>query len=40
MPFHFIAVRGLLRSNEECGEIPLAREQRRLAVIIVADVVG
>ena len=43
-PFHFrfdcLAAMGLLRSEWRTGEIPVAREQRKLAAIIAADVVG
>src|SRR5882672_8056086 len=40
LAFDCRAVLGLLRSAQTGEEIPLAREQRRLAAIVAADVVG
>jgi hypothetical protein len=39
-PLHFPALPSALRSAVENGEVPVAREQRKLAAILAADVIG
>jgi hypothetical protein len=39
-PTHCLPVRSLLRSVQRTKEVPVAREQRKLAAILAADVVG
>jgi hypothetical protein len=40
VPLDCLAGPSLLRSEVEAGEVPVAREQRKLAAIVAADVVG